>query len=139
MTLVEFAEKISPIPLADWQKQFLAAYEQAKKENKHLFYVPPRINGRQMMMQIIKEFEKEQAMKFCFGDIVVVEGNLIGVVVKSWITYSKGEKIYNYDVYVRMKNGIQNYREEEMERYMVRHKYLSEEELEYQQSAVLGI
>ena len=23
-------------------------------------------------------------MKFCFGDIVVVEGNLIGVVVKSW-------------------------------------------------------
>ena len=23
-------------------------------------------------------------MKFCFGDIVVVEGNQIGVVVKSW-------------------------------------------------------
>jgi len=23
-------------------------------------------------------------MKFCFGDIVVVEGNLVGVVVKSW-------------------------------------------------------
>jgi hypothetical protein len=77
-------------------------------------------------------------MKFCFGDIVVVEGNLIGVVVKSWITYSKGEKIPNYDVYVRMKNGIQNYREEDIQRYMVRHKYLSDEELEYQFDAVNG-
>lgn len=78
-------------------------------------------------------------MKFCFGDIVVVEGKLIGVVVKSWITYSKGKKIHNYDVYVRMKNGIHNYREEEMERYMVRHKYLNEEELEYQQDMVAGV
>lgn len=78
-------------------------------------------------------------MKFCFGDIVVVEENLIGVVVKSWITYSKGEKIRNYDVYVRMKNAIQNYREEEIERYMVRHKYLSDEEIEYQRDTILGI
>ena len=78
-------------------------------------------------------------MKFCFGDIVVVEGNLIGVVVKSWITYSKGEKILNYDVYVRMKNAIQNYREEEVQRYMVRHKYLNEEELEYQHDAIYGM
>lgn len=78
-------------------------------------------------------------MKFCFGDIVVVEENLIGVVVKSWITYSKGEKIRNYDVYVRMKNTIQNYREEEIERYMVRHKYLNEEELEYQHDVINGM
>lgn len=78
-------------------------------------------------------------MKFCFGDIVVVEGNLIGVIVKSWITYSKGKKIRNYDVYVRMKNSVQNYREEEIQRYMVRHKYLNEEELEYQKDTVLGL
>ena len=78
-------------------------------------------------------------MKFCFGDIVVVEENLIGVVVKSWITYSKGEKIRNYDVYVRMYNGIKNYNEKEIERYMVRHKYLSEEEIEYQRNTVLGM
>lgn len=77
-------------------------------------------------------------MKFCFGDIVVVEGNLIGVVVKSWVTHSKGKKINNYDVYVRMKNNIQNYKEEEIERYMVRHKYLSDEEMEYQYNAVNG-
>ena len=78
-------------------------------------------------------------MKFCFGDIVVVEGNLIGVVVKSWITHSKGEKFRNYDVYVRMKNSVQNYREEEIQRYMVRHKYLNEEEMEYQKDAILGL
>ena len=78
-------------------------------------------------------------MKFCFGDIVVIEGNLIGVVVKSWVTYSKDKAIRNYDVYVRMKNRIQNYREEEIQRYMVRHKYLNEEELEYQHDTVLGI
>ena len=75
-------------------------------------------------------------MKFCFGDIVVVEEKLIGVVVKSWVTFSKGKKIKNYDIYVRMKNGIVNYKEEEIQRYMVRHKYLSDEEMEYQYDTI---
>lgn len=61
MTLVEFAEKISPVPLTDWQKQFLSAYEQAQKEGKVIRCIPPRINGKRMLMQIIDEFEKEQA------------------------------------------------------------------------------
>lgn len=78
-------------------------------------------------------------MKFCFGDIVVVEGNLIGVVVKSWITYNKGEEKNNYDVYVRMKNAIVNYPENKIERYMVRHKYLNDEELKYQRETMYGI
>lgn len=72
-------------------------------------------------------------MKFCFGDIVVVEGNLIGVVVKSWISSEN-----NYDVYVRSYNRILNYSESEIERYMVRHKELNEEELEWQSNAVNG-
>ena len=42
----------------------------------------------------------------------------------------------NYDVYVRNYNGIQNYQENEIQRYMVRHKYLNEEELEYQFNAI---
>lgn len=58
MTFVEFAKKVLPVPLTDWQKQFLTTYEQAKKENKHLVYVPPRINGKQMMIQIIEELER---------------------------------------------------------------------------------
>lgn len=76
-------------------------------------------------------------MKFCFGDIVVVEGNLIGVVVKCWGKSFLG-KPRNYDVYVRSWNSIQNYDEKNIERYMVRHKELDEVELEYQRNALEG-
>lgn len=68
--------------------------------------------------------------KFLFGDIVVVEGLYIGVVVKSWISCQK--KICTYEVYVRSYNCIKEYDECEIDRYRVRHKYLNEEELEYQ-------
>lgn len=71
-------------------------------------------------------------MKFCFGDIVVVEENLIGVIVKCWQT---DRNTFNYDIYVREFNSSQNYQEKDVERYMVRHKYLSEEELEWQKEA----
>lgn len=74
-------------------------------------------------------------MKYTFGDIVVVDNIEIGVIVKSWIT----KKNYNYDVYVRSYNQIINYKEEEIQRYMVRHKYLSEEEQEYQYNAINGL
>lgn len=75
-------------------------------------------------------------MKFTFGDIVVIEENLIGVVVKSWISINP--KCIKYEVYVREFNSIEEYKEDEMQRYMVRHKYLDEEELEYQKNAILG-
>lgn len=77
-------------------------------------------------------------MKFCFGDIVVVEDNLIGVVVKSWVHSEKASTCNSirYEVYVRMYNEIKEYREEEIERYMVRHKYLDDEEMEYQSNAI---
>ena len=70
-------------------------------------------------------------MKFTFGDIVVVEENLIGVVVKSWIICNT-PKHYEYEVYVRNFNSIKRYEEKDIQRYMVRHKYLSDEEMEYQ-------
>lgn len=72
-------------------------------------------------------------MKFTFGDIVVVDEIEIGVVVKCWTNL---EHKNNYDVYVRQYNDIKNYKENEIERYMVRHKYLSDEELEYQRNAI---
>lgn len=86
-------------------------------------------------------------MQFCFGDIVVVEQTLIGVVVKSFgkgITFvnEKGEKqesIPYHLVYVRQYNDIRRYTEDEMQRYMVRHKYLDEQELEWQQNAINGV
>lgn len=71
-------------------------------------------------------------MQFCFGDIVIIEENLIGVIVKSWI---KNNKEVYYEVYVREFNGIKEYKEYEIQRYMVRHKELNEEELEYQKNA----
>ena len=47
-------------------------------------------------------------------------------------------KEHNYDVYVRSYNAIKNYKEDEIERYMVRHKYLNDEEIEYQYNAING-
>ena len=75
-------------------------------------------------------------MKFTFGDIVVVDTDNIGVVVKCWIK-NNGEE-FSYEVYVRNYNAIKEYKEEEIERYMVRHKYLSDEEKVYQFNAING-
>jgi len=71
-------------------------------------------------------------MKFCFGDIVVVDHSAIGVIVKSWI----GKNGVEHEVYVRDYNKISEYNESKIERYMVRHKYLNEEEVEYQYNAI---
>ena len=67
---------------------------------------------------------------YLFGDIVVVENFLIGVVVKTW-----EDKIgFYYEVYVRSLNAIKQYGEEDVERYRVRHKELNEEEVYWQNS-----
>ena len=67
---------------------------------------------------------------FLFGDIVVVDVDQIGVVVKTW----ENNKGYTYEVYVRNYNKINTYEEREMDRYRVRHKYLDEEEFMWQNS-----
>lgn len=72
-------------------------------------------------------------MKYCFGDIVVVEDDLIGVVVTDWVNQ---DGIPNHDVYVRMYHAIKNYNESDMQRYMVRHKYLDDAELNWQENAI---
>lgn len=69
-------------------------------------------------------------MKFLFGDIVVVNKNEIGVVVKAWENMTK--RTYSYEVYSRMTGTIETYPENDVERYRARHKWLSEEEMEYQ-------
>jgi len=76
-------------------------------------------------------------MKFCFGDMVVVKGNLIGVVVRDWLKRTYDDKLVpHHAVYVRYFNEIQDFREDQMERYMVRHKYLDKKEIIYQSNAV---
>ncbi len=66
--------------------------------------------------------------KYLFGDIVVVDEYQIGVIVKTW----ENNKGYYYEVYVRGYNCIKEYEEEKVERYRVRHKYLSDEEYGWQ-------
>lgn len=65
---------------------------------------------------------------YLFGDIVVVFGSQIGVVVKTW----ENTNGFEYEVYVRSHNEILTFKENEIERYRVRHKYLDEQELEWQ-------
>lgn len=74
-------------------------------------------------------------MKLVFGDIVVVEKNFIGVVVKCWMKSSLGTGP-TYEVYVRNLNAIKLYEESKVERYMVRHKELDEDEMFYQSNAL---
>jgi len=77
---------------------------------------------------------KKEDPKYLFGDIVVVDEKNIGVVVKTWENHtqtSKGVR-FNYEIYVRIEKKIQVYNEIEIERYKVRHKYLDEQELEWQ-------
>lgn len=76
--------------------------------------------------------------KFLFADMVVVDGNLIGVVVKSLESLNripgnqKHKDRFYYEVYVRSYRMIKEYTESDIERYQVRHKELSDEEMEWQ-------
>ena len=70
--------------------------------------------------------------KFLFGDIVVINKNEIGVILKTW---RKSSSItYDYEKYNRMTEKIELHSENNIERYRVRHKYLDEIEMEFQWS-----
>lgn len=69
--------------------------------------------------------------QFFFSDVVVVEENLIGVIVKSWQRANGPDQgKYFHEVYVRDYNGIKEYEESQI-KHFVYSKELSEEELEY--------
>lgn len=72
---------------------------------------------------------------FQFGNVVVVEGNLIGVIVKSWGPIMRGgiqTDKYEHEVYVRSFNNIITYPEEVIAHF-VYDKELTEEDMEYQE------
>lgn len=73
----------------------------------------------------------EKRPQFLFADMVVVEDAFIGVILKTWESEKYG---FTYEVYVRGFNGIKEYPESEIQRYRVRHKELSKEDLGYQNS-----
>lgn len=72
-------------------------------------------------------------MNFCRGDRVVVEGNLMGTVVEEWI-HSNNQPYYK--VYVDYFREIREYDENVINRCLIRHKYLSGEELLWQDNAI---
>ena len=56
IALIEFAERVSKIPLSDCQKKILEMYEQAQKENKRLIVIPGMRTGKRMICKIIDEW-----------------------------------------------------------------------------------
>ncbi len=54
--------------------------------------------------------------KFQFGNVVVIEGNLIGCIVKTWGA-SKNREIH-YEVYVRSYNAIVEYDESDIKHFV---------------------
>lgn len=111
-------------------QNILADYTRQKQINEE----HRKLNGelRERVKELEENLKKFYNGELLFGDIVVVEGSLIGVVVKCWIGSALTNPIRKYDVYVRYYDSIKQYDENNIERYRVRHKYLDEEELNYQ-------
>jgi hypothetical protein len=63
--------------------------------------------------------------KFQFSNVVVLEGNLIGCIVKTWAPSRMGRGIH-YEVYVRSYNRIEEYDEKDI-KHFVYDKELEEE------------
>lgn len=59
MSLVEFAEKIAPFPLSEFQKQLILEYEECEKRNLSLCCIPPRNVGRDFIYRLIEEWEHQ--------------------------------------------------------------------------------
>jgi len=62
-------------------------------------------------------------MRFQFGNVVVVDGGMIGVICKSWANGT-------HDVYVRSYNGIREFHEKNIAHFIYS-KELSDEEMEF--------
>lgn len=65
--------------------------------------------------------------KFQFSNVVVVDGDNIGCIVKTWKNNEEG---YSYEVYVRYHNCIVTYKESEIQHF-VYSKELTEDEREF--------
>ncbi len=56
MTLLEFAEKNSPFPLTEWQREYFNMYEESLKTGKKLTVLFPPRSGRQHTINIINQY-----------------------------------------------------------------------------------
>lgn len=62
MSLVEFAEKIAPFPLSEFQKQFLREYEEREKNGNGIVACSPMRSGKRLTLQIIDEWEMQNQL-----------------------------------------------------------------------------
>ncbi len=59
---------------------------------------------------------KTETPRFQFGNVVVVEGTFVGVVVKTWgASRSRG---VHYEVYLRVLNAIKEYEEDDIRHFV---------------------
>lgn len=62
MSLVEFAEKIAPFPLSEFQKQLINEYEECLKENEELDCVQSSYIGRNFILRMIEEWKRQNQL-----------------------------------------------------------------------------
>lgn len=63
MSLLEYAEKIAPFPLSNFQKELIAEYEEAEKQNLSLHVIPARNIGREFIYRLIQEWKMRNELK----------------------------------------------------------------------------
>lgn len=63
MSLVEYAERIAPFPLSDFQKELIAEYEEVEKKNLQQFISHPRNVGREFIYKVIQEWKYRNELK----------------------------------------------------------------------------
>lgn len=80
---------------------------------------------------ITSALKRENKPIFQFSNVVVVENNLIGVIVKTWGASITGtHRGVHYEVYVRSYNDIREYDEDDI-KHFVYSKELFDEELQF--------
>lgn len=62
MSLVEFAEKIAPFPLSEFQKQLINEYEECLKKNDELDCVQSSYIGRNFILRMIEEWKRQNQL-----------------------------------------------------------------------------
>ena len=68
MTLLEFAEKTSPVPLTAWEKDFLQKHDGGSQEEKAIGITYLYRTGKQQLLDIINRFyEAKMTTVYCQG------------------------------------------------------------------------
>lgn len=68
-------------------------------------------------------------IKFQFGNVVVVDNDCVGVIVKTWGATDNRQT--HYDVYVRYYNAIREYDQDQIKHYVYSKELLDEQHVFY--------